>query len=170
MKRFNRHPDEFTLALLAGGDLAPLSRLRVGSHVKRCAACRRIVADHARVRSEVAEQAVVPEIDFAALSHRVRVEAKQRHGRAGISVGWRRKAAFAALAAAAALALALNLPFPDDEASDRGAPVEHLASATAPALAQLQGTEAQITSDGGLRVRAYHQASGAMTITDYYAP
>lgn len=169
MKRFNRHPDEFTLALLAGGDLAPLSRLRVGSHVKRCAACRRIVADHARVRSKVAEQAVVPEIDFAALSHRVRVEAEQRRGSSGISIGWRRKAAFAALAAAAALVLALNLPS-RDESPNRGAPAERLAFDTAPALAQVPGTEAQITSDGGLSVRTYHQASGAMTITDYYAP
>ena len=169
MKRFDRHPDEFTLALLAGGDLAPLSRLRVGAHVKRCEACRRIVAAHARMRSDIAERSDAPEIDFAALAHRVRVEAEQQRGRAGISIGWRRKAAFAALATAA-LALALILPFPGDESSDRGTPVENLVHETAPALAQFEGTEAQITSDGSLSVRTYHQASGAMTITDYYAP
>lgn len=169
MKRFDRHPDEFTLALLAGGDLAPLSRLRVGAHVKRCEACRKTVADHARQRSDIAERSVVPEVDFAALAHRVRVEAEQRRGRAGIFIGWRRKTAFAALAAAA-LAVALILPFPGDESSDQGTPVEDLAYDTTPTLAQFEGTGAQITSDGSLSVRTYHQASGAMTITDYYAP
>lgn len=169
MKRFNRHPDEFTLALLAGGDLAPFSRLRVRMHVKRCAACRKTVAEHARLRSDIAERSVVPEADFAALAHRVRVEAEQRRGRTGISVGWRRKAAYAALAVAA-LAVTLILPFPSDEASEQGSPVENLAYDTTPTLAQFDGTEAQITSDGGLSVRTYHQASGAMTITDYYAP
>lgn len=169
MKRFSRHPDEFTLALLAGGDLAPLSRFRVRSHVKRCAACRKTVADHARLRSNIAERSVVPEVDFAALSHRVRVEAEQRRGRTGVSGGWRRKAAFAALAVSA-LAVALILPFPGDEASEQGSPVENFAYDTTPTLAQVEGTEAQITSDGGLSIRTYHQASGAMTITDYYAP
>lgn len=169
MKRSSRHPDEFTLALLAGGDLAPLSRLRVRAHVKRCAACRRIVADHARMRSDIAERSIVPEVDFAALSHRVRVEAEHRRGRTGASIGWRRKAAFAALAAAA-LALALTLSFPGGEPSDRSTPGESLAYDATPTFAQIQGAEAQITSDGGLSVRAYHHASGALTITDYYAP
>ena len=169
MKRFRRHPDELTLALLAGGDLAPLGRLRVGSHVKRCETCRRTVASYARARSAVAAGSVVPEVDFAALSHRVRVAAEQQRERTGISFGWRRKAALAALGAAA-LAIALILPFPGDESPDQGIPAEPLVHDLAPALAQFQGTEAQITSDGSVSVRTYHQASGALTITDYYAP
>ena len=169
MKRFRRHPDEATLALLAGDDLAPLSRLRVGAHVKRCEACRAIVARYARMRTEVAEGSAVPEVDFAALAHRVRVEAEQQRERTGISVGWRRKAAFAVLGAAA-LAIALILPFPGNESPDQGAPAEQLAYDAVPALAQFQGTEAQLTSDGSLSVRTYHQASGSLTITDYYAP
>ena len=169
MKRFRRHPDELTLALLAGGDLAPLRRFRVGWHVKRCAACRAIVASYARMRSDVAEGSVAPEVDFAALAHRVRVEAEQQRERTGVSIGWRRKAAFAALGAAA-LAIALILPFPGDESPDRGTSAERLAYDTVPALERFRGTEAQLTSDGSLSVRAYHQASGALTITDYYAP
>lgn len=169
MKRFRRHPDEATLALLAGDDLAPLSRLRVGAHVKRCEACRAIVASYARMRTEVAEGSAVPEVDFAALAHRVRVEAEQQRERTGISVGWRRKAAYAALGAAA-LAIALILPFPADETPDRDTAAERLAYDAMPALEQFQGTEAQVTSDGSLSVRTYHQASGSLTITDYYAP
>lgn len=169
MNRFTRHPDQLTLSLLAGDDLAPLARLRVRSHVKRCEACRRTVASYARIRSDVAAGSVVPEVDFAALSHKARVAAEQRRDRASIPVRWRRKVAYAAFAAAA-LALTLILPFPKDESSERVAPVEGLAYDEAPVMAHLEGTETQITSDGSLSVRAYDQASGTMTITEYYAP
>lgn len=169
MKRFSRHPDESTLSLLAGGDLAPLARLRVGSHVKRCEACRRTVASFTRMRSDVAAGSVVPEVDFAAISHKARVAADQQRERDGVPVRWRRRAAYAAFASVA-LALTLILPFPNDESSERVAPVEGLAYDEAPVMPHLEGTEAQITSDGSLSVRAYDHASGTMTITDYYAP
>jgi len=169
VKRFSRHPDQSTLSLLAGGDLAPLTRLRVGSHVKRCEACRRTVASYTRMRSEVAAGSVVPEVDFAALSHKARVAADQQRERDGVPVRWRRRAAYAAFASAA-LALTLILPLPNDESSERVAPVEGLAYDEAPVMPHLEGTEAQITSDGSLSVRAYDHASGTMTITDYYAP
>jgi anti-sigma factor ChrR (cupin superfamily) len=39
-----RHPDEFQLALFAGGDLGLWDRWQVGRHVSRCSTCESEVA------------------------------------------------------------------------------------------------------------------------------
>ncbi len=169
MSIFHRHPDEQTLSLFAGGDLGTLSQRLVSRHVDRCKTCRSAVASYARMRAEVAGHSTVPDIDFKALAHNARVVVEQRRPEIRARGRWRSKAAVAGLAATALVVIAL-VPKGRDEA-----PAPAIATAQpdpSPTLlpAAFEGMAAQVTSDGHLAVRAFHQGSGTMTITEYYAP
>ena len=169
MRILNRHPDERQLSLHAGGDLRLLNGWLIARHVKKCRQCEAAVTAHARVRAELLAHPPVPEPDFAALAHRIRVEASQNAHPATRDYGWRLAAAGAG-AAAAAVAIALVLPVGSPEPPD-----SHLAAVeTAPPAAQVnllyEGFEAQVTAEGALSVRSFHPGSGILTVTDYYAP
>ena len=163
------HPSERQLSLYAGEDLSFLGQWLIGWHVRRCPASEAKVAAYVRARTELLAQPPVPEPDFAALGHRIRVEAAQNAGPQTRRRGWRLAAAGAG-AAAVAVAIALILPV-----GSREPPVPRRSAAEGvlpPAKVTLlyEGVEAQLTAEGTLSVRSFHPGSGVLTVTDYYAP
>lgn len=161
--------DEHTIALHAGGDLGRLRRWLADRHLAGCPQCRAAVSDYAGVLDELAQTDPVPEIDFDALAHNVRVAAVQARPVRGAQTGWRWRAAAGAGLAAVALGMLLLIPESDDSAAD-----STLVATSIPALPDQMGPwdgdDVQLTSTGSLRVQAFHPGSGALTITDYYAP
>lgn len=57
-----KHPNQSTLALLAGGDLGAVARWKTGRHVSHCDQCRREVAEFSALRSVVTELNELPEM------------------------------------------------------------------------------------------------------------
>ena len=169
MRVFGRHPDEQTLSLFAGGDLGALARRFVSRHVNRCEECRTAVASYSRVRTEIAGHSAVPDVDFAALAHNARVALEQQRSEIRVVDRWRWKAAVGGLAATCLVAVAF---IPMERGESPAPPVA--TGQLDPDLTRLptafDGLAAQITSEGHLAVRAFHQGSGTMTITEYYAP
>ncbi len=163
-----RHPTEQALSLFAGGDLSPLRKRMVGRHVARCEACRATVAAHARIRERLARAALTPDVDFEALSHRIRKTAALDSP--GWDWRWRAVTGMAAVAAACAAVLLL----PERVGDGRPEPAPVTESMPAPPLHAgdfpLDPTESQITPRGGLSVRSFDAVSGTLTITDYFAP
>ena len=167
MRGQRRHPDERALALLAGGDLGLLRNRRVAWHVSRCARCRASVAKFEAMRSRLARESNIPDVDYEALARRIRAAVATKP-RADRSWQWGWTAAFAASAVTATLVAMLMLPERPDgpqrvSSSRAQAP---LPVATIP----FEADEAQVTAEGGLSVRSYDALSGTLTITDYYAP
>ncbi len=168
MRGIGRHPSERTLSLLAGGDLGAGARWLAARHLERCPQCGESLAAFVRDRAELRPGPPVAEPDFGALAHRARVEAEQVPRRTPLRSGWLPKGAAAAGLAAVALAIFLfgRGGNPDPPATARtGAP---------PPASRLplayRGAETQVTAGGGLSVRAFHAASGTLTVTEYYAP
>jgi len=161
--------DEHTIALHAGGDLGRLRRWLVDRQLARCPQCKAAVSEYSEVLDELARAHPVPEIDFDALAHNVRVAAAQSRPVRGRRTGWRWRAAAGAGLAAVVLGMLVLIPDSDDSEAD-----SPLVATSIPALpAQMgpwDGDDVQLTSTGSLRVQAYHSGSGALTITDYYAP
>ena len=161
----NRHLDEATLALFAGGDLAQLAQRRASRHAAQCQACQAAIESYARARDEMAQARAVPEVDFEALAHQIRVAALQA-APAARSASWRWRLGAGAGLAAGALALALIGDVPE--------PPAQLSASADPAQPDSLGTfdhaDAQVTVEGRLTVRAFHPGSGMLTITEYYAP
>ena len=169
MNIFHRHPDERTLSLFAGSDLGPLAQRFVSRHVKRCELCRSVVASYSQVRTEIAGHSAVPEVDFEALAHNARVALEQRQSEIQVGNRWRWKAAVGGLAATVLVAVAL-IPMENDQSSTPTVATGQLDPGLTSLPTGLEGMAAQITSEGHLAVRAFHQGSGTMTITEYYAP
>lgn len=169
MKWVDGHPDEATLALFSGGDLGWLAGWRVARHAARCEQCRAVLARFEQVREAVGSHADTPDVDFEALAHRVRVALDHERPAGARRPRWRTALAGAALAAAAVATLTLPrgdvAPAGSESAVGQPAPVGSPWATSAP-----PGLDAEVTSDGHLRIRAYHGGSGTMTITDYYAP
>ncbi len=161
--------DEHTIALHAGGDLGRLRRWLADRHLAGCPQCRAGVSDYAGVLDALAQTGPVPEIDFDALAHNVRVAAVQARPVRGTQTGWGWRAAAGAGLAAVALGMLLLMPESDDSAAD-----STVVATSIPALPDQMGPwdgdDVQLTSTGSLRVQAFHPGSGALTITDYYAP
>lgn len=161
--------DEQTIALYAGGDLGRLRRWRADRQLARCPQCRAAVSDYAQVLDELARARPVPEIDFDALAHNVRVAATQSRPVRSAQAGWRWRAAAGAGLAAVALGMLVLIPDSDDSGTD-----STLVATSIPALPEQagpwDGDDVQLTGTGSLRVQAFHSGSGALTITDYYAP
>ena len=162
------HPNERLLSLLAGNDLGVLPRQLVRRHVARCDQCASTVAGFQGLRSELARAKPVPEMDFEALAHQIRAAAALDPIRP--SAGrWRwNAAAGAGLAAAIAVALLLPVENRDSHEPDMVGAIPSEATWSMPGTGA--GTEAQLTAEGGLTVRAFHSGSGTLTVTDYYAP
>lgn len=59
-----RHPNQATLALHAGGDLAPFRRWLTARHLAHCATCREEVAGYNEMRDLLPELAELPEISW----------------------------------------------------------------------------------------------------------
>ena len=169
MNILGRHPDEQTLSLFAGGDLGALAQRMVSRHVNRCEACRAAVASYSRVRTEVAGHSAVPDVDFEALAHNARVALEQRRSESRVGDRWRWKAAVGGLAATALIAVAL-IPMEREESPAPAVATGQLDPDLTRLPAAFDGMAAQITSEGHLAVRAFHQGSGTMTITEYFAP
>ncbi len=81
---FRRHPSEADLALFAGGELGPVARWRIESHLHGCAACRDLVGEFFELRSQVMDLGELPPMDWQALSGRIHraVEAGRERPRA----------------------------------------------------------------------------------------
>ena len=169
MNIFHRHPDEQTLSLFAGGDLGALAQRLVSRHVNRCTVCSSAVASYSRVRNEIAGCSAVPEVDFEALAHNARVAVEQRRSEIRVDSRWRWKAA-AGVAATAALIAVTLIPVEREEPPAQAMAIGQLDPDLTRLPAAFDGMAAQITSEGYLAVRAFHQGSGTMTITEYYAP
>ena len=169
MTIFGRHPDERTLSLFAGGDLGTLAQRFVSRHVSRCEECRSAVASYSRVRTEIAEHSGVPDIDFEALAHNARVAVEQRRSEIRVGDSWRWKAAIGGLAATVLIAVAI-IPMERDESPAPAVATGQQAPELTRLPAAFDGMAAQITSEGHLAVQAFHQGSGTLTITEYYAP
>lgn len=168
MSTSNRHPDERKLSLFAAEDLAAWERWLIGRHVAKCPECIAVVSAHSRVRAQLLAESPVPQADFKALAHRIRVEAAHATGPATRERGWRWTAA--AGLAAAAIAVVLVLP----DGSLEAPPSRQAESEPSESPLQVpvfyEGMEAQVTAEGTLSVRSFHPGSGVMTVTDYYMP
>ncbi len=170
MTQLRRHPDNTSLTLFAGGDLGLVRRWLVGRHVLECPQCRAAVSAYRVDRERLRQELPVPEIDFAALAHRVRVTAEQGGLETPPRAGWRWKTAAAAGLVATAAILALVVPNRGvDDPDPQRAAVQQLHPDGQAALFDA-GAEAQVTARGSLSARAFHPGSGTMTITEYYAP
>ena len=169
MSDSRRHLDEHTIALYAGGDLGRLRRWLVDRHLARCPQCRAAVGDYSGVLDDLAQARPVPEIDFDALAHNVRVAAAQAGPIHGTRTGWRWRAAAGAGLVAVALGMLVLIPNSDDSEAD-----STLVATSIPAVPEQvgpwDGDDVQLTSTGSLRVQAFHSGTGALTITDYYVP
>lgn len=167
MRFIDWHPSERLLSLFAGNDLGAWSRLLVGRHVAGCDDCAQSVAGYESLRAELARAQPVPETDFGALARQIRAAAAMEPlpsptGR------WRWHLAEAGLAAAIAIAVLLPL---ETDGPSVPAIVSTLPDEAAWSVPEaFVGTEAQLTAEGGLTVRAFHAGSGTLTITEYYAP
>ena len=162
------HPDEHRLSLFAGGDLAIPGRWLVARHVAGCPHCAATVASYASARAELRALPPAPEVDFRALAHRIRVEVAQTADSAPRNriPHWAAPVGFGAAAAAVAVVLLLPLGSPGPAKLQRAA-----MDSPEPEVRLLhEGAEVQVTADGSLSVRSFHPGSGALTITDYYAP
>ena len=169
MTIFGRHPDERTLSLFAGGDLGALAQRFISRHVSRCEACRFAVASYSRVRTEIAGHSAVPDVDFEALAHNTRVALEQRRSESRVGERWRWKAAVGGLAATVLVAVAI-IPIERDESPAPAVAIGQLDPELTRMPAAFDGMAAQVTSEGHLAVQVFHQGSGTMTITEYYAP
>ena len=161
--------DEHTIALHAGGDLGRLRRWLVDRQLARCPQCRAAVSEYSEVLDELARARPVPEIDFDALAHNVRVAAAQSRPIRGTQTGWRWRTAAGVGLAAVALGMLVLIPSSNDSEGD-----STLVATSIPAVPEQtgpwDGDDVQLTSTGSLRVQAFHSGSGTLTITDYYAP
>ncbi|MYC67029.1 MAG: hypothetical protein F4X12_11930 [Acidobacteriia bacterium] len=161
--------DEHTIALHAGGDLGRLRRWLVDRHLARCPQCKAAVSEYSKVLDDLAQVRPVPEIDFDALAHNVRVAAAQSRPIRGTQTGWRWRAAAGVGLAAVVVGMLVLIPNSDDSEAD-----PTLVATSIPAVPEQigpwDGDDVQLTSTGSLRVQAFHSGSGALTITDYYAP
>lgn len=168
MRRGGRHPDEHDLSLFSGGDLPFVRQHLVARHVAKCPGCAATVAAHASARAELRALDPVPEVDFQALAHRIRVEAAQT---APATPGHRgRLLAAGAGAGAAAAAVAVVMMLPAGGPTPTEGPRATTESAWPGPRLLHESADVEVTADGGLSVRSFHPGSGGMTITDYYAP
>ncbi len=167
MSRLLRHPGDEALSLFAGGDLGRARRYLIGRHVRHCRQCRAAVEAYQLDREKLRAASPVPDVDFRALAHRVRVAAATERSAPSSRGAW----GWAAAAGCAVVAvIALTLPTgtveetgPGTAAMERSRPAGQM-----PALDA--GLDTQVTADGSLSVRAFHPGTGTMTITEYYAP
>lgn len=171
MRGFAQHPAEHEIALLAAGDLGALRHWRLARHVARCESCRTAAEGYARLRAELGVAQAVPDVDYHALGHKVRVALAQAEPQPERGGAWIWRAAAGTGLAMAAVVLALLVPSRGPE-TKLPPPASSVGSSQAlpwfQALAD--GTEAQVTAEGRLSIRSFHQATGTLTITDYYAP
>ena len=71
MKLWLRHPGEGDLALFAGGELGPVGRWRIESHLGGCDVCRQAVSEFFELRSQVMDLAELPHVDWPSLAARI---------------------------------------------------------------------------------------------------
>ena len=163
-----RHPSEHSLSLFAGSDLGIPTRWLVAVHVRKCPRCSSTVAAYREISDELRRELPSPQVDFHALAHLIQVGARAAGTAGGAAQGWRWhwKAVAGAAMGAAALALFLALPFREPEPSTGHHP--ELAGTHVPLLHE--GIETRVTARGRLSVRAFHDGSGTLTVTEYYAP
>lgn len=86
---FVRHPDEADLALFAGGELGPVSRWRIESHVSGCAHCRQAVSEFFELRSRVMDLAELPAIDWSGMAGQIRQRVEQERAAPRTVTLWR---------------------------------------------------------------------------------
>lgn len=86
---FLRHPDEDDLALFAGGELGPVSRWRIESHVSGCAHCRQAVSEFFELRSRVMDLAELPSLDWSGMASRIERRVEQERAAPRHGVLWR---------------------------------------------------------------------------------
>ncbi len=86
---FWRHPAENDLALFAGGELGPLSRWRIESHLNGCEACRRAVSEFFELRSQVMDLGDLPHLDWGVLGERIRHAVEQARLQPRPAPAWR---------------------------------------------------------------------------------
>ncbi len=198
MKIFGAHPGERDLALFAGGELGPLSRWRIERHLESCASCKTEAAEYFHLADKLSELSELPDIDWNALSHNIQAAASQAAGkRPEPSLGRLWKVA-AVTASAACLLLTVRVVHEQRSRPAATAPLETPAEedpnkqkADFVEAAAISGrvndfadyyvfstvgfkawssSDVQITAEGGLSLRSFDAGSGAMTITEYYAP
>ena len=169
MRDCRRPLDEHTIALHAGDDLGRLRRWLADRHLARCPQCKAAVNTYAGVLDELSQARPVPAIEFDAMAHNVRVAAAQSRPIRGAQTRWRWRFAAGAGLVTVALGMLVLMPNSDDSETD-----STLAATSVPALPEQagpwDGDDVQLTGTGSLRVQAFHSGSGALTITDYYAP
>jgi hypothetical protein len=66
------HPNQATLALLAGGDLGPIARWRTNRHLAQCERCRDEVAAYSGLREILPELGEMPEVPWNRLSAEIK--------------------------------------------------------------------------------------------------
>ena len=169
MSGFRKHLAERTIALHAGGDLGRVQRWLAERHLARCPQCKAAFDAYVGVRNRLAETSPVPQIDFAALAHNVRVAAAQSGSTSVEPRRWRRPAIAGAGLAAAVLAMLVLVPNFNETKSDPPA-IATAIPAVPEDLGPWADADVQLTSAGSLRVQSFHSGSGTLTITDYYLP
>lgn len=101
---FARHPGEADLALFAGGELGPVSRWRIESHLSGCTQCRQAVSEFFELRSGVMDLAELPALDWSGMAARIERRVEQERAAPRRMALWR--PAWGAAVALAALVVA----------------------------------------------------------------
>jgi hypothetical protein len=181
------HPNQATLALLAGGELGFFARRRAERHVAECASCRRVVGEFSDLRYEAAELAELPDIAWNRLA--AEMKANIRLGlEAGEIVGGTREprfpgrrilAAYAAVMLLVAAGLWLQRSTPASDVQ----PVDGIVlQATSAGIERKEGGQVltlmnrragdviqQVGAQGSLRARFVDAETGYVTINNVYA-
>jgi hypothetical protein len=123
------HPSSNVLALLAGGELPPWSRWRLGRHLKRCPECRREVEAFCREREWIREAAgaLPAEAHWGRLAAEMKAniqvglsagECVDRAEPAAQWLGWRAAAALASITLVIVSGWWLHMPRPPVASSE----------------------------------------------------
>ncbi len=186
-----RHPSEFDLALLAGGELPPWTRWRLTSHLRRCPSCQAAVEGFRQAREWTRTRAsqMPAEVSWNRLA--IEMKANIRLGlEAGECVGpatvepvrhpWRVAAALASITVVAFSGWLLQLPAPNLGQAREQAGIVLEATASGIGLKEngreltlLHQPADQVTLsvgvEGSLRARYVDRETGQVTIHHVFA-
>jgi hypothetical protein len=167
-----KHPNQATLALHAGGDLAPFRRWWTARHLAHCAECREEIVGYNEMRELLPELAELPEISWNRMAAEIKAnirlgleagecvrEAEIPLQRASFT-GWRAVVAFASVIVLVAGCLVLEHPAPQ---SMRIAQNQTTVESTRDGIQWQAGDHGLGLMNGGALQAVYHfDAQGSM--------
>ena len=183
-----KHPNQATLALLAGGDLGFLARWRAERHLAECDRCRSELDAYRRLREVTTELAEVPEIPWNRLAAEmkanirlglmagecVRPEKPRLHETAWFTRG-RAVVAFASAGALLVAGLILERPAPHVasneivlQATPNGIQVTGQDQALGLMHEGAQNVTYTVGAQGSMRARYVDPQTGLVTINNVY--